>query len=54
VKEFRQEVEGMTVLEGLSYRDVPTQVHVILVDKHWWKHDDVFFKHYAIPNSQYL
>jgi hypothetical protein len=49
-----EEVEGITIWEGISYAGVATHVHVILLDNDWPDQDDVYFKHYRVPLSEHL
>lgn len=49
-----EEVEGLTIWEGISYDGVATHVHVILLDNDKPDRDDVFFKHYRVPLSDDL
>lgn len=44
-----EEVEGLTIWEGLSYDGTPTHVHVILLDNDAPDDDDIYFKHYHVP-----
>jgi hypothetical protein len=46
-----EEVEGLTIWEGISYEGVATHVHVILLDNDAPDDDDVYFKHYRVPLS---
>ena len=50
----QEEVEGLTIWEGVSYEGIPTHVHVILLDNDLADRDDVFFKHYQVPLAEYL
>lgn len=49
-----EEVEGITIWEGIAYDGVDTHVHVILLDNDGLSKDDVYFKHYRVPASQHL
>lgn len=49
-----EEVEGLTIWEGISYEGVATHVHVILLDNDWPSDDDVYFKHYRVPLAEFL
>lgn len=49
-----EEVEGLTIWEDITYEDVSTHVHVILLDNDWPDDDDVYFKHYRVPLAEYL
>jgi hypothetical protein len=49
-----EEVEGLTIWEGIAYDGVATHVHVILADNDWPDSDDVFFQHYHVPLSDDL
>lgn len=46
-----EEVEGLTIWEGVSYAGVSTHVHVVLLDNDWPDKDDVYFKHYHVPRA---
>ncbi|WP_143861299.1 hypothetical protein [Nocardia amikacinitolerans] len=49
-----EEVEGLTIWEGVSYDGVETHVHLVLLDNDWPDGDDVFFKHYRVPLAEDL
>lgn len=46
-RERRQEPEGLTIW-NLKFGDSFAQIHLILVDLHWFKRDSIFFKHYSV------
>ncbi len=47
----KEEVEGLTIWEGISYEGVATHVHVVLLDNDAPDEDDVYFKHYRVSSS---
>ena len=49
-----EEVEGLTIWEGVSYEGVATHVHVVLLDIDAPDDDDVYFNHYRVPLSSDL
>ncbi|MFC7450663.1 hypothetical protein [Rhodococcus daqingensis] len=49
-----EEVEGLTIWDGITYDGVATHVHVILLDNDVHNDDDVYFKHYRVPSSDDL
>jgi hypothetical protein len=49
-----EEIEGLTIWEGISYESVPTHVHVVLLDNDSPDDDDVYFKHYRVPLAEHL
>jgi hypothetical protein len=49
-----EEVEGLTIWEGISYEGVSTHVHVVLLDNDKPDDDDVYFKHYRVPLAEHL
>ncbi|MFC7450662.1 hypothetical protein [Rhodococcus daqingensis] len=52
--ELNEEVEGLTIWDGISYDGVATDVHLILLDNDSTNDDDVYFKHYHVPLSEDL
>jgi hypothetical protein len=50
----QEEIEGLAIWEGISYNNIDTHVHVILLDMDEPDDDDVYFKHYRVPLSNYL
>ena len=49
----KEEVEGLTIWEGVSFEGVATQVHVVLLDNDP-NSDDVYFKNYRVPLAAQL
>ena len=49
-----EEVEGLTIWEDISYGNIATHVHVILLDNDKPDDDDVYFKHYRVPLAEHL
>jgi hypothetical protein len=50
----REEVEGIAIWEGRIFEGVQAQIHVILLDNQPTVADDVFFKHFSVPNPENL
>jgi len=47
-----QELEGLTVSPPgtVVVKGSPVNVHLILLDNDWPSEDDVFFKHFRVPD----
>lgn len=48
-----EEVQGLTIWKNWHYGDVKTHVHLILLDEDVGN-DDVYFKHYTVPDWEFL
>lgn len=51
---YSQEVEGVTTRENITYNKVFAQIHVILLENEEHSGDDIYFKHYSVPNPEFL
>ena len=52
-----EEMEGITIWEGISYGGRDTHIHVIVLDNDVstpWDDDSIFFKHYTVPFPELL
>ncbi|MCU7877928.1 MAG: hypothetical protein KZQ84_14205 [Candidatus Thiodiazotropha sp. (ex Lucinoma borealis)] len=49
-----EEVEGLTIWKGISFDGTPAEVHVILLDNDFPSGDDIYFKHYSVPDPDKL
>lgn len=49
-----EEVEGITVRFGVRRNGVESEVHVVLLDNDITSRDDIFFKHYSVPEPSSL
>ena len=50
----REEVEGLTIRKDFASEGRPAEVHVVLLDNDLTSRDDVYFKHYSVPNPDDL
>lgn len=49
-----EEVEGITVQHDVQQAGTASQVHVVLLDNDISSGDDIFFKHYSVPDTSAL